>query len=305
MNNRKKHVMNRAHELFIEKGFHTTSIQEILETSGISKGTFYNYFTSKNELLISIFKSIYSEIEEKRKKLLMGENKKNIDIFIKQIELLIRTNDQYKIISLFEEILFTKDEELKEFLKLRRIQELHWVHARLHDICDAKSKPYLLDCAIMMTGILHNLFYFYSLENKDKSDIHKVVTYAVNRIISNAKELSISKEQLLDPIVLKQWLPDAAHQKYQEKELLQIIDGLKAKITESCMSEKDKDKFFELIDFVREELHDNDSARIHLVESAIGTLKSLIKDERCQILLYELENQFNSYINQYKKTISR
>ncbi|WP_248560861.1 TetR/AcrR family transcriptional regulator [Niallia sp. NCCP-28] len=298
MNNRKKHVLNKAHELFIEKGFHATSIQEILENSGISKGTFYNYFTSKNELLISIFKSIYSEIEEKRKKLLRGEDKRNIDIFIKQIELLIKTNDQYKIISLFEEILFTNDEELKEFLKLRRIQELHWVHSRLYDICDPESKPYLLDCAIMMTGILHNLFYFSSLENKDKSDIHKVVTYAVNRIISNAKELSISKEQLLDPIVLKKWLPDLANQKYQEKELFQIIDGLKAKISESCMNEKDKDKFLELIDFVWEELHDNDSPRIYLLESAIGTLKGLIKDERCKTLFYELENQFSAYVNQ-------
>jgi len=72
MNNRKKHVLNKAHELFIEKGFQATSIQEILDSSGISKGTFYNYFSSKNELLISIFKEIYSELGEKRKNLMVG-----------------------------------------------------------------------------------------------------------------------------------------------------------------------------------------------------------------------------------------
>lgn len=107
------------------------------------------YLLSNNlffyKLLISIFKSVYSEIEEKRKQLLIGEDK---------------TNDQYKTISLFEEILFTNNKETKEFLKLRRIQELSWVHSRLHDICNAESEPYLLDYAIMMTGILRNLVYF-------------------------------------------------------------------------------------------------------------------------------------------------
>ena len=55
MNDRKQHVINKAHQLFIDKGFQATSIQDILDYSGISKGTFYNYFSSKNELLIAIF----------------------------------------------------------------------------------------------------------------------------------------------------------------------------------------------------------------------------------------------------------
>ena len=42
MNDRKLHVVNMAHQLFIEKGFQATSIQDILDYSGISKGTFYN-----------------------------------------------------------------------------------------------------------------------------------------------------------------------------------------------------------------------------------------------------------------------
>lgn len=61
MNNRKMHVIQKAHQLFLEKGFQATSIQDILDYSGISKGTFYNYFSSKNELLISIFKTLHEK----------------------------------------------------------------------------------------------------------------------------------------------------------------------------------------------------------------------------------------------------
>ncbi len=56
MNNRKQQVVKNAHHLFfVEKGFQAISIQDIIDYSGISKGTFYNYFSSKNELLTSCF----------------------------------------------------------------------------------------------------------------------------------------------------------------------------------------------------------------------------------------------------------
>ncbi|WP_246483829.1 TetR/AcrR family transcriptional regulator [Heyndrickxia vini] len=87
MKSRKQHVMTVAHQLFIHKGFQATSIQDILEGSSISKGTFYNYFPSKNELLLAIFADSYNELEKKREKLLIGQNRSDIEIFIKQIEL--------------------------------------------------------------------------------------------------------------------------------------------------------------------------------------------------------------------------
>ena len=46
MNDRKQHVVHMAHQLFINKGVQSTSVQDIFEYSGISKGTFYNYFSS-------------------------------------------------------------------------------------------------------------------------------------------------------------------------------------------------------------------------------------------------------------------
>ncbi|MGA9287974.1 MAG: helix-turn-helix domain-containing protein, partial [Anaerobacillus sp.] len=63
MNDRKQHVIKMAHQLFIDRGFQATSIQDILDYSGISKGTFYNYFSSKNELLIALFKALYGSME--------------------------------------------------------------------------------------------------------------------------------------------------------------------------------------------------------------------------------------------------
>ena len=54
MNNKKHQVLLTAQRLFIEKGFAATSVQDIINESKISKGTFYNYFSSKNECIIAI-----------------------------------------------------------------------------------------------------------------------------------------------------------------------------------------------------------------------------------------------------------
>jgi AcrR family transcriptional regulator len=48
---RKKEILAAAQELFLQKGYEETSVANILEKVGVSKGTFYYYFASKNELL--------------------------------------------------------------------------------------------------------------------------------------------------------------------------------------------------------------------------------------------------------------
>lgn len=48
--NKRKDLLNAAFELFTAKGFHDTSIADIVGQAGIAKGTFYLYFKDKNEI---------------------------------------------------------------------------------------------------------------------------------------------------------------------------------------------------------------------------------------------------------------
>ncbi|MEK5040283.1 TetR/AcrR family transcriptional regulator [Sporosarcina sp. FSL K6-3457] len=51
---KKQLIMEKALELFAEKGFESTSIQQITEHCGISKGAFYLSFKSKDELISAL-----------------------------------------------------------------------------------------------------------------------------------------------------------------------------------------------------------------------------------------------------------
>ena len=48
----KESIIKQGVQLFREKGYHNTGINDILERCQISKGTFYNYFKSKEEFVL-------------------------------------------------------------------------------------------------------------------------------------------------------------------------------------------------------------------------------------------------------------
>ncbi len=59
---KKEVIMEKAKELFLKEGFSNVSVDEITKTVGISKGGFYVYFKSKNELLEEIVRSSVSAL---------------------------------------------------------------------------------------------------------------------------------------------------------------------------------------------------------------------------------------------------
>lgn len=48
-------LVDAATRLFAEKGFETTSVQEVVAAAGVTKGAMYHYFQSKDDLLYEIY----------------------------------------------------------------------------------------------------------------------------------------------------------------------------------------------------------------------------------------------------------
>jgi AcrR family transcriptional regulator len=289
MNDRKQHVINKAHHLFIDKGFQATSIQDILEYSGISKGTFYNYFSSKSELLIAIFKSLNKEIDKDRNEVLIGQNRSDIEIFIKQIEIQMNSNRKYKLMSLFEEVFLSNDDTLKEFMKRTHFMQLRWTFNRFIDIFGEEKKPYLLDCAIMFMGILQLNLHYHFMEKECPVDISKVIRYSVNRITHMVDEVATEGSQLRDPVILEKWLPEKSDLAFQKKLYSTILSLKKA-----LVHHKEQAKFMELLEFLQEELLHAKEPRKFLIQSTISALKEN-QGEIWQKELHKLERLIGDF----------
>ena len=65
--NTKGKIINAAWDLFYEQGYEDTTVEEIIEKSGTSKGSFYHYFEGKDGLLGSlsyIFDEEYAKLQK-------------------------------------------------------------------------------------------------------------------------------------------------------------------------------------------------------------------------------------------------
>src|SRR5258708_5318747 len=53
---REQRIVKAARRLFDRKGFGATAMEEVAQRAGLAVGTIYNYFPSKNDLLLAIMK---------------------------------------------------------------------------------------------------------------------------------------------------------------------------------------------------------------------------------------------------------
>lgn len=109
----KRKLIQAAIDLFDEKGFKGASIEDITDNIGVTKGTFYYYFKSKQELLKDIHLSYIVDLLRKQELILQEPNKNN-------------SQKLYDIIYLIIGRIKTKGKNARIiFREMRHIEEVH------------------------------------------------------------------------------------------------------------------------------------------------------------------------------------
>jgi AcrR family transcriptional regulator len=62
MNDSKEHIIKVACKLFLQKSFKEVTMQELVKSTGLSKGAFYHYFESKEHLFLSVVEFFYTAV---------------------------------------------------------------------------------------------------------------------------------------------------------------------------------------------------------------------------------------------------
>jgi AcrR family transcriptional regulator len=126
---RRGEIMHAALHLFVQKGFPETSMREIAEASGVGKSTLYDYFPSKDDLLIAYVADEVQHMKADAKMIMAQElsvPEKFRRIMRKQLEYLLANKLQNLKISYETQRLGTES--------LQRIQKHR--HAYQDMLCD-------------------------------------------------------------------------------------------------------------------------------------------------------------------------
>lgn len=77
MKDTRKLILQKALELFKEKGYENTTIMDICKACAITKGTFYYHFPNKDELSFLFYEDMFSEFSSALAELIFIENVKD------------------------------------------------------------------------------------------------------------------------------------------------------------------------------------------------------------------------------------
>lgn len=88
---RKNELMDAALELFFEKGFESTSINDVVKKVGVAQGLFYYYFGSKNDMLDAVLDRYIDDLIKLLEDIVI-DKKLNID---KKFQLFLDTFFRY------------------------------------------------------------------------------------------------------------------------------------------------------------------------------------------------------------------
>ena len=74
----RKHILNTAMELTVDRGFAQVSIQDICQKAGVSTGAFYHYFKSKEEIVLAWYEGSDARYRDEIIPALMADQTKNM-----------------------------------------------------------------------------------------------------------------------------------------------------------------------------------------------------------------------------------
>ena len=66
---RRHEIFHQVVSVFMEKGFHETSMHEIAQAAGLGKSTLYDYFKTKDEILIYFFEDQLNDLTNEAQKI--------------------------------------------------------------------------------------------------------------------------------------------------------------------------------------------------------------------------------------------
>jgi AcrR family transcriptional regulator len=83
--NTKEKILQSAIQIFSENGFHGTKVSNIVANAKLSQGTFYNYFTNKDECFEVILKKMHTQTVEQMYEIINENHSDEIIFYLSKI----------------------------------------------------------------------------------------------------------------------------------------------------------------------------------------------------------------------------
>ena len=290
MNKRKRQIITAARELFIEKGYVETSINDIISAAQISKGTFYNHIASKSECLIAILDEGREEASNRRHELIYGNDPTDLSVLTQQIVVLIHVNREQNLIPIFESVFHSHDHELKKIILNHHLKELEWLANRFVQVFGEEISPMSYECAVQTFGMINHSFRAVLFSDYKYIDPETVVRVALRNIQAIIPVMLESKDILISVEMITS-IQNAVHSRPVSKGVvLEQLQGFtKGLVTDETTAG------FEYATFLLEELQQA-KPKLFIIESLLTPFRKAFADTAHAAEAREIANSLWHYM---------
>lgn len=274
MNEKRKLIIDVAVKLFSAKGYHSTSVQEIVDGCDMAKGSFYNYFKSKEELLISIFKYFHetmsSKLAEVEKDSSLTEKEKYINQINIQIEQ-VTINEDFIQMFIREQMMHIS-EELDQFIHFVRRDSLDFFSGKVRRLYPDLPEEYIVDSAIILDSMVKQ-YISILLFDKNSEIREDIAPFLLNRLDSIVEGFQKHKDPLLKAIQFG----GCMKREPGTKKRLQSMIALQIEFIKNQPDENKNKKGLEVLSEIQRELGKDEPKKI-VLESLLLMLNSSEKE---------------------------
>lgn len=187
---KKQLIMEKALELFAKQGFEATSVQQITEHCGISKGAFYLSFKSKDELIMALINQFMMQFTSDIDYVVKNSNTDELlyDFYYTSYSFFLQHSDFAKVF-IKEQIQSFNEEFIEKIRYFDRLFDeiIQSMIERLYGEETQEIKYDLGYCIKKFMGMYSELFFYYNVQ----MDIPLLVQSLVEKTNLIAKHMTI------------------------------------------------------------------------------------------------------------------
>ncbi|MCA0756855.1 TetR/AcrR family transcriptional regulator [Paenibacillus sp. N4] len=293
-------ILQHAMDLFAEKGYHQTTIQDIADAAGIAKGGIYFYFKSKEDLVLAGFAQYHDRLFKSVSDAAARYAFDPKEALVQQI--MVQFNElasHYGLLSLFWRGRVDVSDEIRQLSMKMRTKFFMWFRNQIISLYGPGIEPHAFDLSALTTALIREYMGFILL-NGVQPPVREVAEFIVSRLdnsiqgILSAKEPPVLTNALMRSIIPEMDVPEGVS---AASRLAAGADAVLGRLEEWPLPEEDRIKAKQAAEALKEEAGQPKPRRIvaeglvMVLQSAAG--KALPPEcpemEQLKLILNELE----------------
>lgn len=265
-------IIQSAIKCFSRKGYFSTSMQEIADDCGVSKGLLYKLFDSKEDLLIQVFESNHKRMFEKARTIYLDKTLVPREVFkqsiLIELEGMFENKDFFNI--LYKSLPKENNRELLALSKRTRAAMLSWHRKLLRDAYQDKVEPIIWDLTVTLQGIIKE-FVQLTVQEEKPVNLYRIAEYIVDTLDTAVEKHSGKQAVLTNELMREYETFQFDLEPFERNEQLEKLFGqLKEQLV--SLPKQERSELCDAIDLMEQEVKE-EKPRDFLLQALLSYLK--------------------------------